>query len=689
MTRPPRNWGRTTVETACPLDCPDACSLHIKLEQGRIVELDGSQRNPVTAGFICGKVRGFADHVYGTHRLEFPEIRTGAKGSGTYRRATWDEALQIVATRITEAKARHGGEAILPYSYGGSNGLLTHLSADEDLWRALGASRLARTICAAPTGLAAQTMYGKMPGVAYPDYADASLIIIWGANPSSTSVHLVPYIKAARDRGARLVVVDPRETPLAKQADLHLSVRPGTDLPVAASIARWLLESGRCDRAFLDAHASGLEAFTERVRPWTFERASRESGVPAEALARCAEWFAEASPAVIRCGWGLERNRNGTDAVMAVLALPALANKFGVRGGGFTMSNSPAWKLDAEAWRREPAASTRMVNMTQLADTLTLPQNPPVEVLFVYNSNPVATTPNQGGVIKGLMREDLFTVVFDQVRTDTTRYADVILPATTFLEHYDIVRGYGSYSLQLVRPVIEPVGESRPNAEVFSDLAERLGVGSAEDETDTLLRVAGALPPHAASLMSEEWPVPPGGDRPLQMIDVVPNTADGRIHLYPAVPDDASPWYDYQPDPATDDYPLALISPATEKTISSTLGQLRRTTARLAIHPDDAVPRGVHDGEPVRVYNGMGEVHCIAQVTPHVTSGTVSLPKGLWQLGTLNGSTATAITPAAVERRSGGACFNDARVEVARMVSATFEEAEVALFVPTKGTDVH
>lgn len=690
MSRPPRSWGRSTIDTACPLDCPDACSVRVHVESGRVVGIDGGTRNPVTEGFICAKVRNFTDHVYGEARLRYPEIRDGAKGSGKFRRVTWDHALSIIAERLDEVRKQYGGEAILPYSYGGSNGLVTHLTTDEDLWRALGTSRLARTICAVPTGLASQLMYGRMPGVAYQDYAEASLIVIWGANPSASGIHLMPYIKQARERGARLVVVDPRQTPLARQADLHLAVRPGTDLPVALSIGHWLLTSGYADRAFLDAHTSGLEAYAARAQAWPLERAARESGVEADMLRRLAEWYAEASPAVIRCGWGMERNRNGTDAVLAVLALPAIANKFGVRGGGFTMSNSAAWRLDAERWRRHPQPSTRVVNMTRLAEALAPDAPVPVRALFVYNSNPVATTPEQDHVVRGLMRDDLFTVVFDQVRTDTAQYADVLLPATTFLEHYDVVRGYGAYALHLVRPAIEPVGEARPNAEVFSELAARLGVGEAEGETETLLRVTAELPePLAAQVMSDEMPEPAGGPRPVQMVDVRPGTADGRIHLYPAASANGDSWYHYHLDPATREYPLALISPASEKTISSTLGQLRRTAARLLIHPVDADPRGVRDGDPVRVYNALGEVHCIAQVLPAIAPGTVSLPKGLWRFGTLNGSTATALTPADVERHSGGACFNDARVEVARMVSASFEQADVAIYVPARGRDVH
>lgn len=694
MIRPSRTWGRSTVSTACTLDCPDSCSLDVTVEEGRVVEIDGNSRNPLTDGFICAKVRRFADHVYGSHRLQYPEVRDGARGSGRFRRVTWDVAMQLIADRISTARSRHGGQAILPYSYGGSNGLVTHLSTDADLWRAIGASRLARTICAAPTGLAAQVMYGKMPGVAYPDYADARLIVIWGANPSVSSIHLVPFVNAARRNGARLIVVDPRATPLARQADLHLPVRPGTDLPLALAIGRYLLAQKRADLAFLDGHVSGLESYRERAEPWTLERAAAVTGVGQDILERAAAWYADTSPAVIRCGWGLERNRNGTDAVMAVLALPALANKFGVRGGGYTMSNSAAWGIDAEQWRRVPEPATRVVNMTQLADALTGAMTPPIDVLFVYNSNPVATTPDQAQVVRGLMRDDLFTVVFDQVRTDTAHYADVLLPATTFLEHYDVARGYGSYSVQLTRPAIEPVGEARPNAAVFAELAARLGVGAAEDETETLLRVTTGLPERiAAPMFAEQIPEAPGGNRPVQMVDVRPGTADGRIHLFPDAPAEiaerADRWYTFIEDPASAAYPLALISPATEKTISSTLGQLRRTIARLAIHPDDAGARGIGEGDPVRVYNAQGDVHCMARVTTQIAPGTVSLPKGLWRSGTLNGSTSTALTPATVERRSGGACFNDARVEVARIVSAAFDNAEVSVFVPTPGSDVH
>jgi anaerobic selenocysteine-containing dehydrogenase len=487
------------------------------------------------------------------------------------------------------------------------------------------------------------------------------------------------------------VVIDPRATPLARQADLHLPIRPGTDLVLALGMARELFVRGAVDDAFLAAHASGVEEFRARSEPWTLDRVGAITGLPAAAVAKLVDLYGEIRPSVIRCGWGLERNRNGTEAVMAVLALPALINAFGVPGGGYTMSNSAAWGIDGERWRREPETSTRLVNMNRLGEVLTAAStSPPVKVLFVYNSNALVTSPDMNRIMQGLQREDLFTVVFDQVRTDTSRYADVILPATTFLEHYDIARGYGNYALQLVKPVIEPVGEARPNVSVFSELAARLGVGEIEDEAETLLRVTAVLPESlASSVMEQRAAAPPSGARPVQMVDVRPRTPDEKIHLYPQSLAGGGLLYTYEADPASPIYPLALISPASEKTVSSTFGQLRRNVARLLIHSADAEPRGITDGDPVRAFNALGDVHCIAQVTDHIARGVVSLPKGLWRQSTMNGETANALAPATLERHSGGACFNDARVEVARIVGAALGDADLAVFVPARPNEIH
>ena len=674
---PPRRHGgpASTVDTACPLDCPDGCSLAVTAQHGRVLALDGSQRNPVTGGYICAKVRRFAQRVDGADRLRHPAVRMGAKGDGRFSRVTWDEALDLIATRMQEVRTRWGGEAILPFSYGGSNGLLTQDTADAQLWRRFGTSRLARTVCAAPTGAANQALYGKMPSVSYEDFVHARLLVLWGVNPSVSGIHLVPYVREAQRHGARLVVIDPRRTPLARLADLHLPVRPGTDVAVALAVHRHLFEQGAADRRFLDAHTRGAEALRARAEPWTVARAAEVSGLDPAHLETFAGWYASSSPALIRCGWGLERNRNGGNAALAVLALPAVGGKFGVRGGGYTMSNSSAWGIE-RTWIGDEEPDTRLVNMNRLGHALTAADDPPVKLLFVYNSNPAATIPHQDLVLRGLARDDLFTVVFDQVMTDTALYADVVLPATTFLEHYDLVRAYGPIHLQVGHPVIDAVGEARPNPDVFGELCGRLGLqldGDPASEIDLLLTVLDRLPGSLGhDLRQDRQPVPAFGAAPIQFVDVFPRTPDGKVDLFPEALEAAAPagLYRYQPDPASDRYPLALISPASDRTISSTLGELPRPDVKLLMHPDDAASRGLDEGDLVRVFNDLGEVRCPLGVSPLLRPGVVSLPKGLWRRSTANGRTATALVPDTLTDLGGGACFNDARVQVASVPTA-------------------
>ena len=661
-----------TVDTVCPLDCPDSCSLVATVQDGRLTGLDGTHANPVTGGYICAKVRRFPERVYGPDRLLYPMARTGPKGLASFARISWDEALERIAAKMRDAQARYGGQAILPYSYGGSNGLLTQDTSDATLFRRLGASRLARTVCAAPTGAANTAMYGKMPSVSYEDFPEARVILLWGANPSASGIHLVPYIREAQRRGATLIVIDPRTTPLARQAQIHLAVRPGTDLPVALAIHRYLFEENHADTAFLAAHATGVAELRERARPWTFERAAAEAGIDASALRRAAEIYASTSPALVRCGWGQERNRNGGSASMAIMALPAVGGKFGVRGGGVTMSNSASWGFERN-WVKTPEPPTRVVNMNHLGRALLDCTDPPISVLFVYNSNAAVTTPDQERVLRGLSRDDLFTVVYDQVMTDTARYADVLLPATTFVEGYDLARAYGPISLRLGRPVIEPVGESRSNAETFGALLRKLDLVEDDDpqgELEEMLHVLGKLPePIGGDLREQGVATPPFEGRPVQFSNVWPRTPDQKIHLFPEAYDREAPagLYGYQPDPATEKFPLALISPSSERTISSTLGEIPRPEARLLMHPDDAAARGLKDGDAVRIFNDLGEVHCNLRVGAWIARRTVSLSKGLWRRHTANGYTGTVLVSDSLTDLGGGACFNDARVQVEPM----------------------
>lgn len=657
--------------TACTLDCPDSCSLEVEVEDGRVSKVRAAPpevAHPLTSGFICSKVGRISRHLYGEDRLLHPALREDARGDGGFRRISWDEALDLIVERMVEAKRTFGAESVLPLSYGGSNGLLTQDTADAILFRRFGASQLARTVCAAPSTAAALGLYGKMAGVALEDYEHAELAIVWGANPSSTGIHLVPILRAARARGGKLVVVDPRRTPLAKQADLHLQPRPGTDLCLALALHRELFSRGEADVEFLAEHATGVDELRRRAEPWTFERAAEVTGIPAGDIARCYDWYNTSSPAVIRCGWGVERNRNGGSAVAAILALPAVAGKFRVRAGGYTMSNGAAFR---DVGRRESSPGTRIVNMNHVGRVLTDPDaisGPPVQVLFVYNANPLATLPNQELVRRGLAREDLFKVVFDQVMTDTAACADLVLPATTFLEHDDLAMGYGAMVLHDTRPVAQPVGEARSNLRVFGELADRLGLLRDDDpRSEAEWRQAVLGGERKRRLTDEGLVLPATGRRPIQFVDVFPHTADRKVHLCPSSLEAESTrgLYAFHSEPGGGRYPLALISPSVPQTVSSTFGQLRRGQVPLEMHPEDAAARGLGGDKPrVRVFNDYGEVRCRVRLNPDLKPGVTLLPKGVWGRSTESGNNACALAPDTLTDIGAGACFNDARVEV-------------------------
>ncbi|MBA3451840.1 MAG: molybdopterin-dependent oxidoreductase [Deltaproteobacteria bacterium] len=661
--------------TACPLDCPDLCGLTVSVENGRVVDIQGDRRGPITDGFICGKVRKFTDHLYGTDRIAAPLVRDGAKGSGLWRTVSWDDALTLIATRLQLIRATSGAEAIVPYHYGGSNGWLTDGGLAMRFFRRLGASNLDRTYCGAATTVATQGLYGRMPGVALEDYEHAKLIVLWGVNPAATSIHLVPVIDRARANGAKLVVVDPRATPLARRADLHLAVRPGADVPVALAAIHALFTRGHANRAFLAEHAAEVDELERRASAWSIEDASREAGLDPADLDAFVELYARSSPAVIRTGWGMERNRNGGSGIASVLALPAVAGKFGVRGGGYTMANNDAkWGVSAEAGIAEPTPPTRSINMSQITTALQTLTAPKIECLFVFNCNPVATAPDQRTLIEELRRDDLFVVVHDQVMTDTAALADIVLPATTFLEHRELRRGYGVMRMFDSPAVVAPVGEARSNNQLFGALLERLDMvrpGDAMTDEAIVAQVFASAPEGAAlqaELAASAVATPSSGARPITFVDVLPGTPDQKIHLVPAELDREAPGglYTYHPDPRSEEFPLALISPALATQISSTFGQLRSAQASLELSINDAAVRGIQTGDAIRVWNLHGEVHCIAKVASEIRDGVVVLPKGLWRKHTANGYTSNALIPPNVADLAGQATFNDARVQVAR-----------------------
>lgn len=660
------------ITTTCPMDCPDTCALEIGVENGRIASIKGSHDHPNTAGFICSKIGSFAKRVYHDDRLLYPMRRAGAKGAGGFTRVSWEDATAEITERFREISNEWGAEAILPYHYGGSNGFISDGLLDELYFQKLGASRLGRTLCAATSGAAAMALYGKMPTVAFEDFVHAKVIIIWGGNPKASNIHLVPFLRQAKRNGAFLAVIDPVRNFSSNEIDLHLPVFPGADLPVALAMIRLWHERGRLDQHFTRQHVDGLETLLERAAEWPVERAAIAARVRADDIRKLADVYASDTPALIRIGWGIERSRNGGQAIAAVLAIPALLGKFGVRGGGYALSNGAAAQLDKQKLLGRLNWTTREINMTQLGEVLnSTTLAPPIRGLFVYNCNAAVTAPHQEAVLRGLAREDLFTVVSDQVMTDTAKYADIVLPATTFLEHRDVRRAYGAYVAGGTVPAIAPRGEAIPNEMLFAALGRAMGW---RDEPFTwssatcMLKVAEALSLagkavdasviEAGKCARYDFP----GQAPVQFQNVFPVTSNRKIQL-------ASPILGPKPyifDPIESEFPLALVSSSNSKMITSTLGEFNYPELRASLNPQDAAKRGIADGDVVRVFNDLGEVVCRAQITSRMRVGVVLIPKGAWQKSSMNGRTATALCPATINVMGGGACYNDARVEVER-----------------------
>ncbi len=674
-----------TIRTTCTMDCPDSCALEIIVADGKIARIQAASAehsaHPNTQGFICDKIGKFDRRVYHPTRLLHPQRRVGPKGEARFERISWEEAIASIIERFRAIIERWGAEAILPYHYDGSNGLLSHDFLDALFFAKLGASRLARTLCAAPATAVAMGMYGKMPGVAFQDYPEARAILVWGANPKYSNIHLVPYLRRAKKNGAFVAVIDPIRNFSSAEIDLHLPVYPGADLPVALAMIRQWNEEGLLDRAFLSEHADGLEPLLAAARQWPIARAAAEARVSGGRIEELARVFAASSPAVIRVGWGIERNRNGGQALAAVMAMPALLGKFGVRGGGYTLSNSGAAQLDmAKLFGPDspPARwATRELNMSQLGRLLTERTiAPPIKSLFIYDCNPAATAPDQNTILRGLARDDLFTVVHEQVMTDTARYADILLPAVTFLEQHEIKRSYGSYIVGGVQPAIEACGEARPNEWVFARLGRAMGFSDEPfgwDTATSMRKVADAL--SLSGRPCDPAPVMQGdihgyrfsGGGPVQFENVRPLTPDGRAHLTP--PALGSAPFQYQPV-SQDRFPLALVSASNNKMISSTLGEFNYPELWLTLNPADAVARGILDLDEVRVFNDLGEVRCRARISDRMRDGICGLPKGAWRSSSRNGQTSTALCPQHVNDVAGGACFNDARVQVERVALA-------------------
>src|SRR2546427_538625 len=672
---------RVEHPSVCPLDCPDTCSLTVTVEDERIVSIRGSRANPYTAGVLCAKVpQAYPGFVHGDGRLKTPLVRTGAKGEGRFERISWSRALDIVHERFTAIIAAHGPQAILPLNYAGPHGMLAGGWWDLRFFHRLGASLLdRRPLCGGIRTEAWVGTFGPTPGIRPEQAEHSKLIVAWGSNVTWSNLHIVPIINRARRGGAKLVIVDTRRTKIAEQADLHIALRPGTDVVLAWAMAADLERQGGFDREFIARHVDGFEDYMALARRYSLADAARICGVDESVVAQLAEWYRTISPAVITVGNGLERNRNGGRGIRAVFAPPAPAREVRVPGGGLIHRAGFAFpKTPARLARPDfVPAGTRLINIIDVGRHLTdATLAPPLKALFIYNHNPLVVHPDQNRLRRGLEREDLFVVGSDVVMTDSLAYADVVLPACSHFEHADLYPAYGQHWLQRAEPVISPQGEALPNTEIFRRLAARFGftdpifrASDAELMDDALdpddRRLAGVrpstLPTDRALAMTID------GEDAVMFGNVFPKTPSGKVEL-------ASTYLERKygarlPSwrPVESRYPLALISPASDRRITSTFGGLHVGDGPppLEMHPDDARARGLHDGMRVRVWNDLGEIRLPLRISDAVVRGVVATLKGAWLATSERGQTVSALCPAHHADISEGACFNDARVEVA------------------------
>src|SRR6266478_43 len=469
------------MHSVCPHDCPSCCSLEVAVADGRIVDVTGTAGHPFTQGVICGKVREYAERVHSPLRVLTPLRRAGVKGEGRFEPISWDDALAEIARRWRAIAAEHGGEAILPFSYAGSMGQVQFF-AGHPLFHALGASRLDRSICVSTAYTGWRATVGQVTGNDSEQMVGADLVVLWGVNAAYSTINVMTLVKQARQRGAHVVVIDPYRTPTAMQADEHLAVRPGTDGALALAVMHVLIAEGRVDRNYVERATLGFEALAEHVKAWPPERVAPIVGLDASSIVAFARRYGASARAFIRVGIGLSRHDNGGMTCRTIACLPALTGAYADPHGGALLSSGGAFALDLRALERPdlmPTSPPRVINMIRLGRALTDPDmRPPVKALYVYSSNPAAVCPNQTLVLRGLAREDLFTVVHEQVLTDTAHHADLVLPATTSMEHLDLYRSYGQFTLQLAQPALPPQGQAKSNWEVFQLLARALGVAA-------------------------------------------------------------------------------------------------------------------------------------------------------------------------------------------------------------------
>ncbi|HSV69611.1 MAG TPA: molybdopterin oxidoreductase family protein [Methylibium sp.] len=669
-----------TVRGACPHDCPDTCALRVTVDGGCVVKVQGDPDHPTTQGALCTKVSRYPERTYHPERVLHPLKRVGPKGRGAFVPVSWDEALADIAARLGAIAARDP-EAIVPYSYAGTMGLLQGESMDRRFFHRLGAARLDRTICASAGAEALTMSYGAKVGMHVEHYAEAKLILIWGSNSIASNLHFWTYAQAAKRAGAKLVCIDPRRTETADKCHQHLALRPGSDGALALGLMHELITHDRLDHDYLERHTEGWPALRERALHWPPERTAAVCGLTPDEVRGLARDYGTTKPAAIRLNYGMQRVRGGGNAVRLIATLPCLVGAWRHRAGGLLLSASGWFPVDRAALQRADLLGERQprtINMSTIGDDLLRESSagfgPRIEALVVYNSNPVAVAPESPKVVRGFAREDLFTVVLEHFLTDTADQADYVLPATTQPEHLDVHTSYGHTSVLINEAAIAPLGEALPNTEIFRRLARRMGFDEPcfADTDEQLARQACGTRIDFDALRARGWLQLPIADAPFA--DGGFPTPSGRCRI--EAPGIACP--DYLPNhesaassPAlAARYPLAMISPPARNFLNSSFVNVKSLRdiegePLVEIHPDDATARGIVDGSLVRVFNDRGQYWCKAALSTRARPGVVN-GLGIWwrKLG-VRGSNVNELTHQQLTDLGRAPSFYDCLVEVA------------------------
>lgn len=708
---------KKVVHAACPHDCPDACAVLITVDDGRAIKIQGDPEHPVTRGFLCAKVAKYLDRVYSPGRVLYPMRRVVAKGPNTaaggcatqsiWQRISWDEALDEISTRLKKIADEFGPEAVLPYSYGGTLGVLNNASMDRRFFHRLGASQLDRTICASTGGEALVSVVGRKLGTDPEHFRHSRYIIAWGANIHGNNVHLWPFIEEARRNGAKLVVIDPYRTRTAKCADWYLPINPGTDAALALGMMNVIIGEDLHDGEYVAQHTVGFEDLRERVREYTPERVAHWTGITANDIVKLAREYATTRPGVIRVNYGVQRSDRGGMAVRSITMLPCITGSWKEVGGGLQLSLSGAAKnlnRDAlempELMLQSPLGRpARVINMSQLASALNDIDAPPVKAMVVYNSNPAAVAPDHNNVIRGLKRDDLFTVVHEQFFTDTTDYADIVLPATTFFEHKELQTAYGHYYLQVSDQAIAPVGEAKSNVEFFRELALRMDFPEScfrESVDEMIDKALISNDPmleginrerlereHWVKLQLQNYRIAESRDSVLPFTNGFP-TASGKALLR----NDAlvqigldsvasfTPPAESRHTEAARKFPLEMLARKSDNFLNTTFCNVESlqpmeeaTREMLEISGSDASARGIGEGDRVRVWNDRGSLTLTAHVNGAVQAGVVSARLG-WAKLSPNSANVNVLTSERLADMGGGPTFYSCLVEIERVSPA-------------------